>query len=140
MGVPYFTDKNRPPTEESILAALGRASSAWELLFERIHAEHPDLSESWRYYADGKSWLLKVSRKAKTVFWLSVEQGSFRVGFYFPDRLTEKLLASDLSAARKAEIRSSAPMGKLRPVSVSFGSQRGVRDVLTLISLKQSLK
>lgn len=140
MGTAHFTDKSHRPTDEDIRAAVGRAATAWQMLFDRIHAEHPDFSEVWNYYTDGKRWLLKVSRKSKTVFWLSVEQGAFRVGFYFPDRLTGALLASDLSEERKAEIRSSAPTGKLRAVTVAFGPQRGVRDVMTLISLKKTLK
>ena len=140
MGTAHFTDKSHRPTDADIRAAIGRAAGAWRLLFDRIHAEHPDFSEVWNYYTDGKRWLLKVSRKSKTVFWLTVEQSAFRVGFYFPDRLRKTLLASDLSEERKADIRSSSPIGNLCAVSVTFGPQRGVRDVMTLISLKKTLK
>lgn len=137
---PPLADPKRRPTEASVRLAVGRAAPAWRLLFEQLHARHPDLEATWRYYADGKRWLLKVTRKAKTTCWISVEQGSFRVAFYFPERLREALLASELSAERKAALRSSKPIGKLRQVGVTFGPQRGVRDVLTLISLKETLK
>ena len=137
---PCFTDPNDPPTEQSIAEALGRAAPAWRSVFDRIHAEEPDLVETWNYYADGKSWLLKVSRQKKTVFWVSLEKGAFHLGFYFPDRLTTALLASGLSDERKAEIRQSKPTGKLRPVSLVFGPRRGLGDVMTLISLKKTLK
>lgn len=140
MGAPQFADKNAPPTEEGILAALGRAGGAWRMLFERIRAEHPDITEAWNYYTDGKSWLLKATRKTKTVFWLAVEQGAFRVTFYFPERLAGALLQSELSDEIKDALRSRAPTGKLRAVTVTFGPQRGVRDVMALISLKKALK
>lgn len=135
-----FNDKKRKPTEETIFAAIGRAGSAWRALFEQIHREHPDLDEAWRYYEDGKSWLLKVSRRSKTVFWLSVQRGAFRVAFYFPERLTGALLESDLSEECKAEIRGHTPTSKLRPVRVTFGPKRGVQDVMGLILLKKRLK
>lgn len=140
MSAPCFTDKNRAPTEESIREALGRAASAWRALFDELHAEHPELLESWRYYADGKSWLLKVTRRSKTIFWLSVAQNGFRLAFYFPERLTPALLESELSEERKAELRDGEPTGKLRRVAVSFGPKRGVRDVMVLVALKQRLK
>lgn len=140
MPTPFFTDKKTKPTEKAILAAVGKAAPAWEALFEKIHADHPDLSETWNYYADGKSWLLKILHKKKTVCWSMVESGGFRVSFYFAARLTPKLLESDLSQERKDALKNVASIGKLVPVSVTFGPKRGVDDVLTLISLKKSLK
>ncbi len=139
MASPHFTDERRRPTGKDVLLALGPAARSWTELFERLRAEHPDLDEVWRFYGDAKSWLLKVTRRSKTVCWVSVEQGTFRVAFYFPERLSAALLASDLSETRKAAIRKGAPSGKLRAVPVVFGPRRGVRDVLTLVALKKTL-
>lgn len=136
MTGPAFTDPKRRPDDDAILAALGRAGGAWTALFERLRVEHPDVRREWRYYADGKSWLLKATRGTATVFWLSVEPGAFRVAFYFAERLRDALLAGDLSEALKGEVRAAAPMGKLRQVSVRFGSREGLRDVLALVALK----
>ena len=140
MNEPCFTDKNVAPTEAAILVALGRAASTWRTLFEQLRAAHPELTESWNYYADGKRWLLKVTRGSKTMFWVSVVKGAFRVGFYFPERLTAALLASELSDERKLELRRGAPMGKLRSVSIELGPRGGIRDVMTLMDLKKALK
>jgi hypothetical protein len=137
---PPLSDKKQRPTEDSIGLALGRAAGAWRVLFEQLRASHPELEATWRYYDDGKRWLLKLTRKSKTLCWVAVERGSFRVGFYFAERLTKALLASELSAERKSELRSSKSIGKLRPVGVTFGPRRGVRDVLTLLSLKDHLR
>ncbi len=140
MPDPYFTDPERSPDEKSILAAVGRAAPAWRALFAQVHTDHPDLAETWRYYADAKSWLLKVTRKSSTVFWLAVQKGGFRVSFYFPERAKAALLHSDLSPERKAEIRSTTPDGKTRALRIIFGARRGVRDVMTLIALKKTLR
>ncbi len=125
---------------ERIQAALGRTAGTWRTLFEKIRAEHPDITESWNYYNDGKSWLLKVVQKKKTMFWLLVEKGAFRITFYFATRLTEALLASEISAERKAAIKESAASGKLKGISIKFGPRNGIQDVLTLIDLKKTLK
>jgi hypothetical protein len=86
MELPVLTDKNQFPTEEVIHAHIGKSKALWLSLFEHIHTNHADLSEEWRYYNDGKRWLLKVSRKKKTIFWLSISKDAFRTTFYFTDR------------------------------------------------------
>ena len=73
-----LTDPDQFPSDEVISSHLGRRRALWDALFAFIHAEHPDCTERWRYYNDSKSWLLNVSRKKKTVFWLSVISGTFR--------------------------------------------------------------
>jgi uncharacterized protein DUF3788 len=140
MSDPWFTDRRKAPTEETVLEAIGRAGPAWRALFEQIREEYPELSEVWNYYADGGSWLLKVLRGSKTVFWVSVVKNGFRVGFYFPERFTPALLESELSQALKRELRQGNPSGKLRRVSIEFGSSRAIRDVMTLIALKKAQK
>ena len=70
-----LTDPRVFPSDEVVFSHLGRRRAIWEALFAFIHAEHPDFVAEWRYYNDGKSWLLNVSRKKKTVFWLSVFVG-----------------------------------------------------------------
>ena len=140
MSDPWFTDRSEAPTEEAVLMAIGRAAPAWRALFDQIRTEHPELKQGWNYYADGGCWLLKVSRGSKTVFWVSVVKNAFRIGFYFPERLTSALLDSELSQALKSVLRRGTPRGKLRRVSIEFGSRRGIRDVMTLIALKKTLK
>ena len=140
MSDPWFTDKNKAPTEEAVVEAIGRAAPAWRALFDQIRAEHPELNEAWNYYADGGCWLHKVSRGSKTVFWVSVVKNAFRVGFYFPERNTAALLESELSQTLKRELRQGKPSGQLRRVSMKFGSSRAIRDVMALIALKKTLK
>ncbi len=140
MKSPYFNDPNVPPTDDSILEAIGRAKGAWQKLFARIRTEHPDLSETWKFYKDGKSWLCQVTWKKKTVFWILIMKGRFRVGFYFAKRLMDQILESDLSKERKEEIQKKPAKGQIGSVAVEFGPQKGIKDVMILIDLKKTLK
>lgn len=135
-----FTDPDVKPTEKSICDAVGRAKSAWINLFDKIHSEHPDLVKTWKYYKDGHSWLCQVTWKKMTVCWISVLKGQFVLAFYFATRLNEKLLESDLSEERKKQIAGGPEKGKLGAVQVEFGPQKGIKDVMTLIELKKTLK
>ena len=78
-------------------SCIGDTKTLWITFFEYIHQNHPDFSEEWRYYKDGKNWLLKVVRKSKTVFWTSVLKDAFRITFYFTDKVEEAINSADIS-------------------------------------------
>jgi hypothetical protein len=135
-----LSDKTQFPTERIILSHLGKSGDVWKALFDSLHANHPDFKEEWRYYNDGKSWLLKVTRKAKTVFWLGVYDGGFRVTLYFSDKGTQALMSSDISAELKKQFKSGHLHGKIRGVTVKMNSKRDVGKVNGLIAVKLAMK
>ena len=134
-----LTDRNQFPTDDVIFAHLGRRRALWEALFAFIRAEHPDCIAEWRYYNDGKSWLLNLSRKKKTVFWLSLAAGrTFRVTAYFTDKAGDAIDASALSAELKDQWRSGRSYGKLRGITITFRKKQDVEDAKVLVALKTS--
>jgi len=79
-----------------VFAHLGARRAQWESLFEYIHAEHPDFTGQWRYYNDGKSWLMNVSRRRRPLL-LSVLEHGFRITSTSPTGRGD-IKASTLSA------------------------------------------
>jgi hypothetical protein len=136
MEPPVLTDKDEFPSEEVIASHLGRRMALWNALFQFIHAEHADFEERWRYYNDGKSWLLNISRKKKTVFWLSVIRGTFRITAYFTDKAAESIAASALSAELKERFVAAKAMGMIRGITITFKKKSDVEDAKILIALK----
>ena len=136
MEPPVLTDKDEFPSEEVIASHLGKRMALWNAVFEFIHAEHADFEKRWRYYNDGKSWLLNVSRKKKTVFWLSVIRGTFRITAYFTEKAAESIAASALSAELKERFVAARAMGKLRGITITFKKKSDVEDAKILIALK----
>ncbi|MDD2994745.1 MAG: DUF3788 family protein [Paludibacter sp.] len=74
------------------------------------------LQTEWRYYRDGKGWLCKITRKAKTVCWLSPWEGYLQIGFYFTEKDRKEIMALDIDNALKTEFESAKPIGKLIPL------------------------
>jgi hypothetical protein len=136
MDAPILTDKDQSPSDAVIFAHLGRRRALWEALFGFIDARHPDCLAQWRYYNDGKSWLLNVSRKKKTVFWLSLAGNSFRITAYFTDKARDAIRASALSDELKEQFLGGSPIGKLRAITITFRSKRDVEDAKVLVALK----
>jgi hypothetical protein len=133
-----LTDPDIRPSEDLIFSHIGRQRAQWEALFGFINAEHPDFVAAWRYYNDGKSWLLNVSRKKKTVFWLSVTRGTFRITGYFTDKAADTIRASALSDESKKQFISGPRYGKLGAITITFKKKRDVEDAKILVVLKTS--
>lgn len=140
MGQPILTDKNQFPTEEIIYLHIGKSKILWQSVFEFIHKYHPDFYEQWKYYNDGKSWLLKITRKSKTIFWLSVIEKSFRVTFYFSDKAEEAINRSSISEELKKQFKNGKRFNKIRGITVILKNKKDFKYVKLLIAIKLSIK
>lgn len=135
-----LTDKNQFPTEEIILSHLGRSGKLWKSVFEYIHLEYPQLTEHWRYYNDGKSWLMKVTSRTKTIFWLSVIKNSFRITFYFTDKAEADIFSSSVSDELKDQFKNGKRFNKIRGLTITFRNNKDVEYAKTLIAIKSAIK
>jgi Protein of unknown function (DUF3788) len=140
METPVLADKNQFPTEEVIFSHIGKSKALWMSLFEFIHTDHPDFTEQWRYYNDGKSWLLKVTRKTKTIFWLSLVPGTFRTTFYFTDKAKSAILASPISDELQEQYTAGKKFGTIRGVTIVFRNKKDVAYAKALMGVKLSIK
>jgi hypothetical protein len=140
MDQPLLGDNTQFPTEKIIFSHIGKTKALWQTFFDYIRTEHSDFVEEWRYYNDGKSWLMKVTRKSKTIFWLSILEDAFRITFYFTDKAAQAIESSPISNKLKMKFREGKPSGKLRGLTILFGDPRDVEDARALISVKLSLK
>lgn len=140
MEKPILTDKNQFPTKEIIYSRIGKSKVLWQSVFEFIHTNHPDFIEQWRYYNDGKSWLLKVTKKAKTIFWLSVIKDSFRMTFYFTDKAEEAINKSSISEELKEKFKNGKRFNKIRGITIVFKNKKDIEYAKTLIAIKLSIK
>lgn len=140
MDTPVLSDKSHPPTDKIIFSHIGKSKALWVSLFEYIADEHPDFTSEWRYYNDGKSWLMKVQHKKKTVFWLSVIKGAFRTTFYFPERARKMVEESTVSEELKDQFRTGKNLGKVRGIRVVYKKKKDLEDSRELIGIKMRIK
>lgn len=93
-------------------------------------------SAEWRYYNDGKSWLCKVVNKKRTIFWLSVWEGYFKVSFYFTEKHKEGIASLPISESAKNQFIGAKPIGKLIPFTIEVYSEEQLADVLTIAKFR----
>ncbi len=123
------------PTEEVLASHLGDSMAVFTALFEGNRSLHPDFSETWKFYNDGKRWLLNVSKKKKTLFWLSVGQGFFRITFYFDSKSEHTVLDSSLPEELKAAYRESAGR-TFRGITLVIRDMKDIETCRELLDIK----
>lgn len=135
-----LTDPNIQPTDELIFSIIGENSVYWEQIIDYLHDNHFDITEEWRFYNDGKSWLYRALRKKKTIYWVGILKDTFRISFWLSDKAEEMIEVSTLSEDIKEVFRNAKRSKFGRCVSVEMGSPDDLKSVLKLIELKLKIK
>lgn len=135
-----LTDKEQFPTEEIIFSHIGKTRTHWDAVFAHIGESHPEFNSEWKFYKDGNSWLMKTTRKSKTIFWLSVMKGLFNITFYFGDKAEAEILNSSIPQTLKDSFVNGKRYGKIRGLNIPVKSKKNVEAVKSLIEIKLKIK
>jgi len=129
------------PSAEVLKDALGGdVYKVLEAFTNTVTGAEFALNCEWIYYKDGKSWLCKVVYKKKTVFWLSVWEGHFKITFYFTEKHLEGIAALDIAESIKEDFCRMKPVGKLLPMLLAIYQKEQLEDLLKVVVFKKSLK
>ncbi|MGA9118244.1 MAG: DUF3788 family protein [Bacteroidota bacterium] len=137
MEQPVLSNPDVYPTDEVLHSHLGKAKASFDSLFEYNHETFPDFAERWKYYNDGKNWLLNVSRKKKTLFWLSVWDGWFRTTFYLNPKAAECVRDLDIPKDLKKQFKETAGK-KFRGLTVVIKAKKDVKVYKEILALKMA--
>ena len=67
MEAVILNDKSIEPTNELIFSIIGDKKILWEQTLSYLYDNNTAISEKWKYYNDGKSWLFRTLKKNKTI-------------------------------------------------------------------------
>jgi hypothetical protein len=135
-----LTDPAIIPDNELVFSMIGDKSVYWQQIMAYLYQNHKDISEVWRFYNDGKSWLFRTLKKKNTLFWVAVLKDTFRVGFYFGDKAEPMIMQSDLTENIKDDFRTAKRYNTIRAISVTMADSADVDTVIKLIELKLKIK
>lgn len=141
MNHPLLNDPKAFPDDEVLAFYLRSVITSWTAFKKLLAEDFPQARLEWRYYNDGKSWLCKVTQKAKTLCWISVWDRFFKVGFYFPAKAGELIRASSLDPAlRDSFLNPAQKAGKLRPITIYVRKKADLAPLKELLAIKQKIK
>lgn len=135
-----LTDPNIQPTDELIFSIIGENQIYWENILDYLYDKHTDITEEWRFYNDGKSWLYRALRKKKTIYWIGVQKDTFRVSFWLGEKAEPVIEASSLSETVKEQYRNARRFKIGRCITVVMTAQEDFENAIQLIELKMKTK
>lgn len=137
---PCLNDKEEYPDDKALKRYLGDAKGAWESFAAFLEGNYPSYSGEWRFYNDGKSWLYKITKKTKTICWVSVHRGKFTTTFYFPDRAESLIVNSTLRKKYVERFVNGRRCGKTRGLTVDIRKVSDLSTTKKLLAIKEDFK
>jgi len=135
-----LTDPNVQPTDELVWSYIGENHVYWQQIIDYLYKNHVDITEEWRFYNDGKSWLYRALRKKKTIYWVGILKDTFRISFWLGEKAESVIEASSLSESVKEYYRNAKRYKIGRCISIRMSSPEDLEDVIKLIELKLKMK
>jgi len=135
-----LTDKSVFPDDALVFSYIGQNRLHWQKLLHAVRDKYPDVQEVWNYYNDGKSWLFRTILKKKTLFWIGVFDGSFRITFYFGDKAESIIEGSDLTGDIKTDFRNGRYYGKIRAITFRVEGPDDIENAILLTDIKAKIK
>ncbi|MHC4658211.1 MAG: DUF3788 family protein [Planctomycetota bacterium] len=140
MEKPCLNDKNEYPNDEVLSRYLGKVKNTWDSFIDFLNESYPSFSREWRYYKDGKNWLYKITKKKKTICWVSIYNNKFKTTFYFPDKAEDLITASKLMKEYIDQFIHGKRYGKIRGITVAIKKSIDLNTTKMLIEIKEQIK
>jgi hypothetical protein len=137
MDKPLLNEQTVFPSNEVLKEILAESYPAFEQLSAILTGEY---KMEWNYYKDGHSWLCKVLKGKKNLFWLSAWDGFFKAAFYFTEKHLERFAALDIPEPVKEKLFQAKPVGRLLPLLFEIRTSEQLPVLLKIVEFKKSLK
>lgn len=131
-----LNDKSIKPNDEIAFEIIGDKELLWKQTMSYLYDNSKDITEEWKYYNDGKSWLFRTLKKKKTLFWIRVLEDTFKIAFWFAEKLESVIMESELPDRVKSEYKTAKSFNKSRCISIEMAGSKDFEVVKRLIDLK----
>ena len=128
------------PNDNLLFSIIGDKSILWQRIISYLRENHTDISEVWKFYNDGKCWLFRTLKKKKTIFWVGILDGTFRVSFYLGGKAEPLIAQSDLPEKIKNDFINDKSNSMFRSITIKIGDAEDAENVIKLIEIKLKLK
>ncbi len=136
MAGSIFDDKAHKPDAGNLAEALGEAAGFWHELRADLEQEYGELVEDWKFYGRKLGWTLKLLRKKRNLFFMTPQNGFFRIAFVFGDRAVAVVERSGLPESIKETLRTARKYAEGRGLQIEVLSSGDIETVRELVRIK----
>jgi len=131
-----FVDKSHRPTEKNISEILGTSYKLWEEIQNSLHDEYGELVKEWKYYGQKYGWSLKLFYKKRNLFFFTVYEKYFQIGFTLGDKAVAAIEKSDLPKSIIEELKNARKYVEGRGLRIEVKKSSDVKNIIKLVSAK----
>ena len=131
-----FTDKSYQPTEKDLSEKLGTTYKFWEEIKNSLDDEYGELVEEWKYYGQKYGWSLKLFYKKRNLFFFTVYEKYFQIGFIFGDKAVSAIEKSGLPKSVIEELKNAKKYVEGRGLRIEVKKQSDVKNIIKLVGFK----
>jgi len=125
-------DESTPPGAGELARLLGASHAAF-LALTRLRT---GLTCEWKRYSRTAPWVLKVSRRDRTLLYATPKADAFEATVVLGERATAAALGGRVPKALHASIRAARPYAEGRPVRVLVRRRADLASVEELVAVK----
>ena len=126
------SSEDKPPSAAELAALLGGAYEAFLTRTQR----GSDATGEWKRYSKKSPWVLKVSQRDRTLFYVTPKANAFEATVLLGDRATEAALRGRVSKKHHASIRAARRYAEGRPVRLMIRKEAELSGVEELVAVK----
>lgn len=136
---PLLNDPEVFPSGNVLQGVLGDAKTAYDTMMATIAGNHSGVACDWKFYNDGKSWLCKISYKKKTICWLSVWDGMFKVTIYFNRKTAPGVADLDIPESLKRVLQDQDDSRKFLPLTFEIRTLSDIEGIDPVFRYKKQV-
>ncbi len=136
MSENVFISKETMPDEEMVREKLGANYAHFENLSQFIGDEFGVTTREWKFYGKKLGWTLKTFLKKRNLFFISIYDGYFRIGFVFGEKAVKNVLDSGIDPSLKRELEEARKYAEGRGIAIRVDNADCLKDVKELVRIK----
>ena len=138
MALSIFDDKNSPPTEDQLKAALGKSYKPWCRLREVIEKQFAPIASEWGFASKSTGWGLRLKAEKLAVLYMTPCKGYFLASFALGEKAVVAAHAAGLPAAILDVIDKAPKYAEGRGVRIEVRTLSEVTEIVKLAEIKMA--
>ena len=132
-----FIEKDLIPNDKMLIEALKDSHTRYVKILENLNSMSPNIHTEWKYYGKKIGWLLKHLDSNRNIFFLVVNDGSFKLSFTFGEKIVSSILSSaDVRDHTKKLLENAKRYAEGTTIIISVDSDSDVEEVIRLLKYK----
>ena len=131
-----FYDESFQPNDKWLIEIFAETWKYWQAIRSQLNQDFGDVHEEWKFFYKKSGWLLQVTRKKRTIFWLRPFDGYFCITFWFGDKAAAVVENSDLPTTIKNALKNAKKYKIGRSIQIDVKQPGDVENIKKLMAIK----